>query len=95
MGREVKDQMGILGMTSGVGRARFERALLFGSFVAAILIPLRADAQRYIQTPDKDHPRLKYADSLESLNDRCIVRKAKLNPKMRPVYVNGKPVGFC
>ena len=61
----------------------------------AALGPLRAEAQRYLPMPDRDHPRLKYADSLESLNDRCIVRKAKLNLKMRPVYVNGQPVGFC
>ena len=30
-----------------------------------------------------------------SLNDRCPVRKGRLNLKMPPVYVNGKPIGFC
>jgi hypothetical protein len=40
-------------------------------------------------------PRLVFGDGLISLNDRCIVRKTKLNPKMPPVYVNGRPVGFC
>jgi hypothetical protein len=41
-------------------------------------------------------PRLRYFDGNQvSLNDRCAVRKVKLNPKMPPVYVNGQPVGFC
>jgi len=41
-------------------------------------------------------PRLRYFDGNQvSLNDRCAVRKAKLNPKMPPIYVNGQPVGFC
>ena len=80
---------------SGEVRVQIERAALVVGSVVALLIPLRADAQRYLPMPDQEHPRLKYADSLESLNDRCIVRKAKLNLKMRPVYVNGQPVGFC
>lgn len=41
-------------------------------------------------------PRVRYFDTdLVSINDRCAVRKVKLNPKMPPVYVNGRPVGFC
>lgn len=41
-------------------------------------------------------PRVRYFDTnLVSINDRCAVRKVKLNPKMPPVYVNGQPVGFC
>ena len=41
-------------------------------------------------------PRVRYFDTdLVSINDRCAVRKVKLNPKMPPVYVNGHPVGFC
>ncbi len=30
-----------------------------------------------------------------TMNDRCMVRRAKLNLKMPPVYVSGRPVGFC
>ena len=78
-----------------LGKARLPWTTWVVASVAAVVWPLRADAQRYLPMPDQDHPRVKYADSLESLNDRCIVRKAKLNPKMRPVYVNGQPVGFC
>ena len=76
-------------------RRRVERILGGAALALALLLPLAGRAQRYVPTEDPKFPRLKYADSLESLNDRCIVRKNKLNPKMRPVYVNGRPVGFC
>jgi len=55
----------------------------------------RVGAQHYVPTGDPDHPRIRYADSLLSANDRCIVAKQKLNVKVRPVYVNGMPIGFC
>ena len=54
-----------------------------------------ATAQRMVPTKDPAHPRVKYADSLVSLNDRCIVRQGGLNGIYKPVYVNGKPIGFC
>ena len=64
---------------------------------AALLIAGAAPgiAQRLVPTSDVEHPRLRFADSLLSVNDRCIVSQAKLNAKVRPVYVNGEPVGFC
>lgn len=40
-------------------------------------------------------PRIRYANGLVTLNDRCIVRQRKLNLRLPPVYVNGEPVGFC
>ena len=49
----------------------------------------------YVPGTDEKFPRLRYADGQISLNDRCPVRHVKLNPKMPPVYVNGKPIGFC
>jgi hypothetical protein len=61
----------------------------------ALLLACAASAQRYVETASPDFPRLKYADSLVSANDRCIVSQAKLNPKMSPLYVNGVPIGFC
>jgi len=46
--------------------------------------------------PQDSLPRVRYFETnLVSLNDRCAVRKVKLNTKMPPVYVNGRPVGFC
>lgn len=47
-------------------------------------------------SPQDSFPRLRYFDSKQvTINDRCAVRKVKLNPKMPAVYVNGQPVGFC
>lgn len=46
--------------------------------------------------PEDSLPRLRFRDDgLVSINDRCAVRKVKLNPKMPAAYVNGRPVGFC
>lgn len=46
--------------------------------------------------PDDSLPTLRFfADGLETLNDRCPVRKVRLNPRMNAAYVNGRPVGFC
>ena len=49
----------------------------------------------YVPGPVDSMPMLKFADGMISLNDRCMVRHAKLNPGMPPVYVSGHPVGFC
>jgi hypothetical protein len=46
--------------------------------------------------PQDSLPHLRYRTSgLVSINDRCAVRRVKLNPKMPPAWVNGRPVGFC
>jgi hypothetical protein len=63
--------------------------------VAVALLAPRGEAQRRVATGDPERPRIKFADSLVSLNVRCMVRKSKLNPRVRPVYVNGQPLGFC
>jgi hypothetical protein len=74
-------------------------ALSFGlffvlSFVLSIR-PAPSAAQRYVAGADTAHPRIIYADSLTSLNDRCAVRQTKMALMRKPVYVNGRPVGFC
>lgn len=39
---------------------------------------------------------LRYRDGQVSVNDACAIRlENKLNPKIPPVYVNGRPIGFC
>ncbi len=49
----------------------------------------------YIQ-PEDSFPKIRYFEAgLVSPNDRCAVRKVRLNVKMPPVYVNGRPIGFC
>ncbi len=42
-----------------------------------------------------EFPHVHFGDGQLSLNDRCIVRQAKLNRRMPPIYVNGQPIGFC
>ena len=64
-------------------------ALLLG--LASILAAALAPAQVVVPTKDPQHPRIRYTDSLLSLNDRCVIRKGTLNPTFRPVYVNGRP----
>jgi hypothetical protein len=67
-----------------------------GAIVVACSLPAaRGDMARRLPGADPEHSRLRFADSLTSLNDRCMVRQVKLNPKVRPVYVNRLPVGFC
>lgn len=61
----------------------------------ALAVPVALNAQRFVETDDAGHPKVKYADSLVSLNDRCMVAGNKLNLKIRPVYVSGAPIGFC
>jgi len=34
-------------------------------------------------------------DSVLSVNDRCPVKHGRLNPNIRPTYINRQPVGFC
>jgi len=42
-----------------------------------------------------EFPHVRFADGRLSLNDRCPVKKGRLNPEAHPLYVNGRPVGFC
>jgi hypothetical protein len=69
------------------------------AFVLALTVTAGAAGlsrgQEMVPTEDPAHPRVRYLDSLVSLNDRCPVRGGALNPTYKPVYVNGRPVGFC
>jgi len=57
---------------------------------------LVADSGSVVYTDSTaEFPRIIFADGQVSKNDRCMVRMSKLNRKMPPMYVNGKPVGFC
>ena len=42
-----------------------------------------------------EFPHLRFTNQTLSLNDRCPVRKAKLNERLAPLFVNGQPIGFC
>ena len=74
---------------------RSTRFTIAAAAALVVLLASAATAQRYVPTADPARPKLKYADSLVSLNDRCVVSQTKLNPRVRPVYVNGLPIGFC
>jgi hypothetical protein len=82
-------------LRSASPRAAAALALLAAAASLVALSAPAARAQRYVATADTSFPRVRYADSLESVNDRCIVRMTKLSRSMRPVYVNGWPIGFC
>jgi hypothetical protein len=69
--------------------------MLLGGVLVGALGAGDAAAQRYVPGSDEKHPRIQYADSLVSVNDRCIVSSAKLNLRMRATYANGRPIGYC
>lgn len=72
------------------------RAAAFAVALAAAAVWSPAtEAQRLVPTDDPLHPLVKYADSLVSLNDRCIVAGNKLSTSIRPLYVSNVPIGFC
>ncbi|HET7904482.1 MAG TPA: hypothetical protein VFM17_07975 [Candidatus Eisenbacteria bacterium] len=76
-------------------RARCARRRAGIAALAVLTLAGIAGAQELVPTGDPAHPRVRYSDSLISLNDRCAVRQGGLNPTYAPVYVNGRPIGFC
>jgi YHS domain-containing protein len=74
-------------------RAASCAALLLGLAVALSGALVRA--QVVVPTKDPQRPRIRYADSLLSLNVQCIVRGGTLNPAFKASYVNSRPIGFC
>ncbi|HXV14164.1 MAG TPA: hypothetical protein VEC56_08150 [Candidatus Krumholzibacteria bacterium] len=73
----------VAALACGKGEQASEPAkehVVFGEFIA----------------PEDSFPKIRYYEAgLVSPNDRCAVRKVRLNVKMPPVYVNGRPIGFC
>ncbi len=49
----------------------------------------------YVAGDPETFPRVKFQNGSVSRNDRCPVRKNKLNRGFEPLYVNGRPLGFC
>ncbi len=41
------------------------------------------------------YPHVLFSDGQRSLNDRCPVRRGRLNARMPALFVNGMPLGFC
>jgi len=71
---------------------RFGNALVIA---CAVALAATAEAQRHVPVPNSEFPKVKYPDSLTSLNDKCAVAGGRLSTSVRPVYVNEVPVGFC
>jgi len=68
---------------------------LLVAVAAALLVAPEGFAFRYVKTADPKYPKIKYPDSLVSVNDRCIVAGTPLTTMIRPTYVNGRPIGYC
>jgi hypothetical protein len=83
------------GRRADVGHPARSAVALLALALLAAPAAREAVAQHYVATADSTRPRLKFADSLVSVNDRCVVTHNKLNAQIPPVYVNGRPVGFC
>ncbi len=46
--------------------------------------------------PTAERSAFRYHDTgLVSLNDYCPVQGEALNGQVEPIYVNGRPIGFC
>jgi hypothetical protein len=84
---------------------QFPRSITVVAAVAALACAKQEQASEPVRehvvfgeyiTPEDSFPQVRYFESgLVSRNDRCAVRKVRLNVKMPPVYVNGRPIGFC
>lgn len=67
-------------------------AVACGSRQAELVLPI---AEPTLVDPESAFPKIRFADGLVSVNDRCPVTKRKLSVHFPPVYVNGQPIGFC
>ena len=57
--------------------------------------PSTSTGAEYVD-PGAELSRLRFLERDQvSMNDRCPVRHSRLNPEIAPVYVNGRPLGFC
>jgi hypothetical protein len=65
------------------------------SFVLAGALPPETSAQEKIPVPGSDRWRVRYADGTVTINDFCPVAQRRIGERQTPIYVNGRPVGFC
>lgn len=70
-------------------------ALAFAALLAITVAGTAAVAQEKVPVPGSDRFRIRYADGTLSINDWCPVAKRALGRSQTPIYVNGRPVGFC
>jgi len=62
-----------------------------------LALPAAGIAQVYVPPPpgSGEHTRVRFADSLLSINDMCLVSHRALDILHQPIYVNLRPVAFC
>ena len=70
------------------------RWILAAAAALALAVP-GASAQEKVPVPGSDRYRIRYADGTVTINDWCPVAKRALGRSQTPIYVNGRPVGFC
>ena len=85
-------------MRAGAGRRRAVAAalvlLLAAGGAAASGPPPYVDKIQFVP-PNAEFPRLRWPDGSVSVNDRCPVSKTRIARDILPLWVNGRPVGFC
>jgi hypothetical protein len=69
--------------------------LVLGLVLAAAAAMPPAPPAELVPGDHPDFPKLRWTEGGLSPNDRCPNRRVKLNPKIAPVWVNGRPIGFC
>ncbi len=70
--------------------------LLAGLTILLAFTCAQAQVPAVSSDPAGEYSSLRYADTgLASLNNQCPVTGAALNPHIEPLYVNGRPIGFC
>ncbi len=48
------------------------------------------------EQPDAPYSPIHYTErDLASSNDQCPVQRQRLSLMIEPIYVNGRPIGFC
>jgi hypothetical protein len=63
--------------------------------VSLVALACSGPVHERVPGSDAEHPRLRFLDGSVSMNDRCAVTGATLNPHMDALYVNGRAIGFC
>ena len=79
-------------------RSVFNRGLVAQTLLATLLGCGSPEAPSYgvFEDPAAKFSRIRYSErGVVSLNDRCPVTGTRLNPAIPPIYVNGRPIGFC
>lgn len=82
-------------LTRGPSLTHYSASMRTALFVLLAAARIAAAEPHMVPIPGSEHHRLRFDDGSLSINDRCPVAKRNLNPRMRPIWVNGRPVGFC